>query len=57
MNFSGLHEKTRKTAFATGIKFALIAIESELCDNTHSDETLDVLRSIHQRIKGARLDP
>ena len=57
MNFSGLLQKTRQTAFAAGIKLALIAVESELDDSTHSRETLDVLRSIHQRIQNARLDP
>ena len=56
MDFSNLLQQTRQTAFNTGIKMALIAVNSELEDN-HSDETLQALQAVLTRIQHARLDP
>jgi len=57
MDFSNLLQKTRQNAFTTGIKMALIAVEAELQDRNHSDETLETLKSVLTRIQNARLDP
>jgi len=57
MDFSNLLQKTRQQAFSTGIKMALIAVSSEIEDRNHSDETLETLKSVLNRIQNARLDP
>jgi len=57
MDFSNLLQQTRQNAFTTGIKLALIAVESELEDRNHSDETLQALQAVLTRIQNARLDP
>ena len=57
MDFSNLLQQTRQTAFSTGIKMALIAVSSEIEDRNHSDETLETLKSVLNRIQNARLDP
>jgi len=56
MDFSNLLQKFRQNSFATGIRFASIAIESEL-ENNHSEETVEVLKSVLTRIQDAKLDP
>ena len=56
MDFSKLLEQTRQNAYTTGIKMALIAVNSELEDRNPSDETLEALRTVLTRIQNAKLD-